>query len=378
MTPPAAPTPGPAAGDPLRLRARPPTVMRLSRKVIIGLAGVSAVAILGAVGFAMTAQRNARAAPELYQTGGPPPEQLQALAKDYSAVPQLGPPLPGDLGRPMRAADVAAPPMGADPVSSSGPPADPARAVGEAREAARRSAIFAAQTRTGAIGTRIDANPDLPAGGQTADPPSSILNAPADRRTTSPDRLQAPPSPDVVQAGTIIPAALITAIRSDLPGQVTAQVTENVYDSPTGRRLLIPQGTRLIGTYDSRTSFGQDRVLLAWTRLILPGGRSLVLENLPAADAQGGAGLTDKVDRHWRGLFAAAALSTLLSFGAEAGQDDESELVEALRRGGARSFNQAGQQVVTRGLSVTPTLIIRAGAPLRVMVTRDLVLEPLE
>ena len=91
----------------------------------------------------------------------------------------------------------------------------------------------------------------------------------------------------MVQAGAVIPAALVTGLRSDLPGQITAQVTSNVYDSPTGRFLLIPQGARLIGEYDSRVAFGQSRVLLAWTRLILPNGRSIVLERQPGADAAG-------------------------------------------------------------------------------------------
>src|SRR6185295_18227049 len=94
----------------------------------------------------------------------------------------------------------------------------------------------------------------------------------SNQQTVSVERLSAPASPNIVQAGSIIPAALITGIRSDLPGQITAQVTQNVYDSPTGRILLIPQGARLIGEYDSEVAAGQTRVLLAWDRLILPDG----------------------------------------------------------------------------------------------------------
>uniref|UniRef100_A0A973VWP6 TrbI/VirB10 family protein n=1 Tax=Bradyrhizobium septentrionale TaxID=1404411 RepID=A0A973VWP6_9BRAD len=128
----------------------------------------------------------------------------------------------------------------------------------------------------------------------------AFVSASVDRRTTSPDRLVRPASPFVVQAGTVIPAALITGIRSDLPGQITAQVTEAVYDSPTRRARLIPQGARLIGTYDSQVAFGQSRVLLVWTRLIMPNGRSIVLERQPGADASGYAGLEDEVDNHWK------------------------------------------------------------------------------
>jgi type IV secretion system protein VirB10 len=180
-----------------------------------------------------------------------------------------------------------------------------------------------------------------------------------------------------VQAGAVIPAALITGIRSDLPGQVTAQVTENVYDSPTGKYLLIPQGSKLIGAYDSHISFGQDRVLLVWTRLITPNGRSIVLERQPGADTQGFAGLEDEVDHHWGRLFMAAAVSTLLGVGSELGATtNDNAIVTALRRGSADSLNQTGQLVVRRNLNIQPTITIRPGFPVRVIVNRDLVLAP--
>jgi type IV secretory pathway VirB10-like protein len=202
----------------------------------------------------------------------------------------------------------------------------------------------------------------------------AFVNAAVDRKTVSPDRLANPASRYVVQAGAVIPAALITGIRSDLPGQVTAQVTEHVYDSPTGKYLLIPQGSKLIGVYDSQVAFGQDRILLVWTRLILPNGRSIVLERQPGADPQGFAGLEDEVDHHWGRLAAAAVLSTLLGVGAELGATNaESSLLQALRRGAATSLNQTGQQIVRRNLNIQPTLTIRPGFPVRVIVNRDLV-----
>ena len=180
-----------------------------------------------------------------------------------------------------------------------------------------------------------------------------------------------------MQAGAVIPAALITGIRSDLPGQVTAQVTESVFDSPTGKYLLIPQGSRLIGAYDSQVSFGQDRVLLVWTRLVMPNGRSIVLERQLGADTQGFAGLEDEVDHHWGRLLGAAALSTLLGVGSELGASgNDSAIVTALRRGSIDSLNQTGQQVVRRNLNIQPTLTIRPGFPVRVIVNRDLVLGP--
>ena len=173
-----------------------------------------------------------------------------------------------------------------------------------------------------------------------------------------------------------IPAALITGIRSDLPGQITAQVTQHIYDSPTGSMVLIPQGTRIIGEYSSDVGFGDRRVLLVWNRLIFPNGRSIVLERQPGADPQGYAGIEDGVDYHWWDLAKAAGLSTLLSVGAELTMDDDERLIQAIRNGAQDTINDAGQQIVQRQLQVAPTLTIRPGFPVRVIVTRDLVLEP--
>lgn len=185
---------------------------------------------------------------------------------------------------------------------------------------------------------------------------------------------------DYVEWRDPIPAALITGIRSDLPGQITAQVTEAVFDSPTGRAKLVPQGARLIGIYDSQVAFGQSRVLLVWTRLIMPNGRSIVLERQQGADAGGYSGLEDEVDNHWAELFKAALLSTILGVGAELGSGADTgsntDILQALRLSAANSLNQTGQQVVRRNLNIQPTLTIRPGFPVRVIVNRDLVLEP--
>ena len=266
--------------------------------------------------------------------------------------------------------------------------------IAQEREAARASRLFAGESRTPGSGPSAAAlempgaaSPQLgtlaAGSGQPTTPPSegdrrsAFLSGPADQRTISTETLQAPASPYTVQAGAVIAAAMVTGLRSDLPGQITAQVTENVYDGPTGRILLIPQGARLIGQYDAQVSFGQSRALLVWNRLILPNGRSIILERQPGADASGYAGLEDKVDNHWGQLFRAAMLSTLLSVGSEAGTSpDESDLLQAIRRGGSDSISQTGRQIVGRSLSMQPTITIRPGFPVRVIVTRDLVLEP--
>lgn len=141
--------------------------------------------------------------------------------------------------------------------------------------------------------------------------------------------------------------------------------------------LAIPQGARLIGQYDSSVAFGQSRVLLVWTRLIMPDGMSIVLERQPGADASGYAGLEDGVDYHWWEIAKAAVLSTILSVGAEAGtSDSENNLAQAIRMGASNSISQTGQQIVQRQLNIQPTLTIRPGFPVRVIVERDLVLSP--
>ncbi|HWU80839.1 MAG TPA: TrbI/VirB10 family protein, partial [Caulobacter sp.] len=214
-------------------------------------------------------------------------------------------------------------------------------------------------------------------GGAPPTSPSSPSAPPQDPRTTSLERLQAPASPYVLQAGAVIPAALVTGLRSNAPGVAIAQVTQDVYDSLGGGFLLIPAGARLVGEYQAEVQTGQSRLRVSWTRLILPSGRSIVLDNIPAADAQGMAGLQDGVDRHSGRILAAAGLSTLLAIGAESGSSsDESDLVRALRRGSADAVSDVGRQVVGRSLDHAPTLTIRPGAPLRVLLTKDLVLEP--
>lgn len=201
-----------------------------------------------------------------------------------------------------------------------------------------------------------------------------------DTGTRNPGSLQLPASPYQVMAGTIIPAALVTGINSDLPGQVIANVSEAVYDTATGRHLLIPQGSRLIGRYDSQVAFGQRRVLLVWTRLILPDTSSVALDRLPGIDPAGYAGLEDGVDWHWDRIMAGAALSTLLGIGAELAapesRTDGNRIVVAGRESAQETVNQVGQEITKRNMSIQPTLTIRPGFPMRVMVSKDLVLRP--
>ena len=376
----------------VRLRGDPPRVMRLSRKAI-GMASACGFAIVGGALIYALQPQGRKGAEELYNTNGVAvADGLSSAPKDYGQVPKLGPPLPGDLGRPIldaqRRGDMAAmPPVGGPQSAAPNPAVNAAEAARQRaeqeREAARGSRLFFGGGVQGNAGTGFASLPEAaesPAATPTAAPGSdatrrqAFLERASDKRTVSAERLSGLISPNILQAGSIIPAALITGIRSDLPGLVTAQVTQNVYDSPTGRILLIPQGSRLIGDYDADVAFGQSRVLLAWNRLILPDGRSIVLERQPAADPRGFAGLQDGTNYHWGGVLKAALVSTLLGVGSELGSGNDGDLTRAVRRGTQDSVNRAGEQIVSRELNVRPTLTIRPGYPVRVLVTRDLVL----
>lgn len=396
-------TPNPPSGDlraDLRLRPESTRVTRLSRKVLVGLEGVSAVAVLGALLWALdTSRRGSEQPSELYTTDNrTTADGLKNLPRDYTGlprpeVPELGPPLPGDLGRPIRRAQERGRPVTPPDIRTQRADPEEQRRLAEI-EAARIAKLFtdsrgerAAEDQV--VATRVPGDdPSIGLARSQETPPVgegsaqnmqdrklAFVNAEADKRTVSPDRVQDKASPYIVQAGTIIPAALITGINSDLPSQITAQVTEHVYDSPTGSHLLIPQGARLIGQYDSQIAFGQRRVLLVWNRIVMPDGTSIVLERLPGTDTEGFSGLRDKVDHHWGQLFRAAALSTLLGIGTQLSIDEESEIARAIRESAQDSVSDIGQQIVRRQLNIQPTLTVRPGFPIRIIVNRDLMMQ---
>jgi type IV secretion system protein VirB10 len=371
----------------LRLRPDRPRVTRISRKVLIGLGTVTSVSVLGLTYWALQSHDVKPENQNLYNTQNQNvADGVASLPSNYGELPkqapQLGPPLPGDLGPPILHAEQGSnTPAGTNAANQQ---------LIQEQDSARTSSLFV-QTASASTaiqqsqaGSVMPGQSDGEAGNQPAGPSAdqnmqdqklAFLNGPSDAPTVSSDRLTPNASPYVIQAGTVIPAALITGIESDLPGQITAQVTENVYDSPTGQYLLIPQGARLIGEYNSEVAYAQTRVQLIWIRLIMPDGHSIVLNKQPGADTQGYSGLQDSVNNHWGALFEAALLSTFLSVGAEAGtSNQENNLIQAIRSGASDSFNQAGQQVVERELNIQPTLTIRPGFPVRVIVNRDFVL----
>lgn len=359
----------------MRLRPTPPPVMRLSRKALIAMGSVSALALAAALGFALLDRPSRAPKPELYRTGGAPPEMLQSLPNDYAAptrdrsIPRLGPPLPGDLGRPILGAQHAGIDVEAPPIGRTASASDPAETAAEAARQRANQEVEAARL-SNLFSSYVQASP-APASG----PPDTTLS-----QSASPvvgGGLSSPTSPFTVQAGSILSGALVTGLRSDLPGPAIGQITDNVYDTVTGRSLLIPKGSRLLGAYEADVAFGQSRLSVVWTRLILPDGRSILLDDLLATDPQGFSGLEDAVDNRWGARLRTAALTTLLAVGASAGVSSGDDAVaRALTQGVSGGVNAFGQGLVEKGLGVAPRLTVRPGFAFRVIVARDLVLEP--
>jgi type IV secretory pathway VirB10-like protein len=387
----------------LRIGAPPRLVTRLSRRTLVVATALATALVFAALWYALGIRPLRFASgPELYNTNAKPTDALANMRDSYAdltrprsapslpqAVPQLGPPLPGDLGRPMLQQQTPAP--AADPEAE--------RRRREREQAAASVVFFTVSARPAAF---AGATPGQAEGGTSAPslegtaPQTSagddlsiqngqshkegFLNARIDQAIYSPQRLQTPRSPYQLMAGSVIAAALITGLNSDLPGEVVAQVTEDVYDTVSGRFLLVPQGARLIGKYDSHIAYGQERLLLIWTRLVMPDGSSIVFDNLPAADTEGYAGLEDGVDYHtWR-LLKGVVLSSLLGISSELaannGTQNNNRIIVGLRDSVNNTANEAGQRIVSKDLALQPTLTVRPGYPVRVLVNRDIVLRP--
>lgn len=400
-----APQTGKVAPEAVALRAQPRPVTRLNRRTLAMLTGGLSVAVLGATIWSLQPhRRGAGEQTELYNVDRvSKSEGLDGLPSDYSKlpkVPELGPPLPGDLGPAIVKSQQPMAPTYAPPGH------DPEDAQRKEAEAAAASSVFFRSGTPGkgaAPGTAQVAATGSASGLAGFDPlaagPASTAAQPADptavqnrqdqkeaflkggsTETRNSGNLQMPSSPYQVMAGTVIAGALVTGIKSDLPGDVIATVTEPVYDTATGKFLLIPQGSRILGKYNSQVSYGQSRVQVVWNRIILPDTSSLKLDNLAGTDPAGYAGLEDGVDWHWDRVFAGAALTTLLGVGAELAapenRQDGNRIVIAGRDSAQDSINQVGQEMTRRNMNIQPTLTERPGLPVRIIVNRDLVLRP--
>ena len=404
-----------AAPETLELRARPQPVTRINRKVLIGGAAIVLLFISGIVLVALKPPTLRLANPqELFNVQHKPiSDGLSKLPATYEGVnpnKQIDAreaPAPIAPGIPRLTVPSADPIGEAERVEN----ARLARMAGQAREsqvffrlqlkaqarepapAEPRSDPIVRPSQTSAEGdlttisalraaerVRALAAGDLELSANDTTEQSrklSFLKATPDKDIYNPHRLEKPASPYQLMAGTIIAASLVSGLNSDLPGFVIAHVTENVFDSIAGRHLLVPQGSRLIGKYDNVVAFGQERALVVWQRIIMPDGTSVQIDNLPATDTGGYAGLADDVDLHTWKLLKGVALATVLGVGSElAFGSSDNDLVRALQLSIQSTTNRAGQRLVERNLNVQPTITVRPGWPLRVIVHKDIVLRP--
>lgn len=233
------------------------------------------------------------------------------------------------------------------------------------------SDLYAAAMKSGVMGQNVDPN------AQTTK--EDFFNQDIKDLGYLPNKVVPQMSPFELKRGSVIPATLISGLNSDLPGRITAQISQNVYDSATGYRLLVPQGAKLFGRYDSRVSFGQERVLVVWTDLIFPNGSTLQIGGMAGTDAEGYGGFKDKVDRHlWR-TFGSAALVALIGTGIDMSMPESSTLAtqdtasDAARRNFAESFGRVAEQTISKSLNVQPTINIRPGYKFNVLVDQDIV-----
>lgn len=403
---------GPPKENPegLALRGRPRPVVRLNRRSLAVLVGGTAVVGLGACLWAFRKHQVAAPAnaPELRSTQSVTrAEGLERLPRDYDAwrpIPKLGP-ATGELGRPvMHAEQNAGIALPASTTFRPNPEEDADRAArlrqhDEAEAAAKAQVFFQishsrnqvspddAQRHTEGARDGVPAYSaaTLPGeSGEGADREqihkAGFVDGKPDPKIYATGTLQQPRSPYQLMAGTVIAAALVTGINSDLPGQTIAMVTQNVYDTVTGNFLLVPQGSKVLGQYDSQVAYGQRRMLLVWTRLIMPNGSSITLDRLQGTDTAGYSGLEDQVDSHWGRIFAGAALSTLLGVNSQLVNNGQAvnsgSVAVAVRQSSQDSLNQVGQQITRKNLNIQPTLVVRPGFPLRIIVNKDLILRP--
>jgi type IV secretory pathway VirB10-like protein len=382
----------PPLGDPLAVLLPPAT--RFRRKLVWGLLIGSGTVLAGVFAYGFLHNNGSliakRGDAEVSANQKPQKPDLAAFPQDYSQIKPVQSQQTGLAAvQPVR----QGPPNAVPTRSGTGQPTERQRAhasnvffpqaPSNAQQMAAASIPLAAPQPETQAPSLYGTQP-LPAeatGGLAAQKNAFLANAGASRDYVA-KPIQSPLSPFEIKAGTIIPAALITGINSDLPGEIVAQVSENVFDTATGRYLLVPQGSRLVGKYDSLISYGQNRALVVWNRLILPNGDSVDLEVMPSTDESGAAGLEDETDHHRWAFAGALAVSTLLSLGpsiaqsiAESGQSGTNTNVYTSPASALGSnTSQIGETMLNRELNRPNTITVRPGWPLNVLINRDLVM----
>lgn len=393
----------PESAPPIDLRAPTPRVKRLNRaaiaSVLLGLGILLAFALAAALRQPEKPAVQNKASTQLVL----PSDALNDLPSDYATaaarqrrdVPKLGLPVGGEFG----AAQLD---MKNEALARTGTVQDdPVGKLLADMTLARLKRRAAARDAKPDFGDRSPAQAMTPtvssanAAPASADPsarsPRDQENRQDDKRAFASTRRTADPFLDqgvltpahkvYVGAGTVVPAVMLTGINSDLPGMITAQVAETIYDTVTGRHVLIPQGSTLIGEYDSRITYGQERVLFVWTRVRFPNGSSIGLEGMPGTDLSGFAGVRDKVDNHWWKLAQGVVLGSLLGAAAQESYGGglsaaNPALGQLAAAGAAQNINSAGQQIVQKDLQVQPSLVVRPGQRVAVFVTKDIELPP--
>jgi type IV secretion system protein VirB10 len=364
----------PTAAEDFGLRMKGEVGKKAQGAAIKILVALTTLILVGAFVFAFIikprldeAEREARRAQaQAQQTNtadARPSEAIRAAPASYDRLPTesaLGETLSEEAG-PAQAT------TGGDaPVRAA--PRQPSLAETETLEAVRSPLIFARDQRA------------------VFAPPVQVRAPEVTRRLDYADvTLDRAPLPELsrirLAAGTIIPAALETAIDTDLAGTIAARVTANVYDTTTGEILLIPQGARLLGRYDRDVAYGQRRAFLVWERILFPNGTSLSLGAMPGVDATGAAGVRDQVDYHGDRLLGAIGLGALISTIGEIARDadeDERSFTQNVGDAAAAEAARVSGRLVERELQVRPTIRIRAGMPVRVILTRDVIFDPAE
>lgn len=346
-------------------------------------------------------------------------DPLPVTASTPANVPNLGAPLPGDLGGAM----VSPSDQSGKPAPYQGQPAAYPRQLSAAqqakiqeRERALTSSLFftgddsyktisddTTQRTDNAVNRVLDTYQQYMqnaggGGGSAAGLGPGSLFGPSDQNLQGRKNdfiqgegqrdknyvkaaLTKPQSPYEVKAGSIIPISLITGINSDLPGEIIGQVRENVYDTVTGNYLLIPQGSRVLAAYDSMVAYGQDRALVCWNRLIRPDGTSINLECAPGVDLAGYAGFADEVDNHWLRLIGGVLVSSVLSATATTSQGSDIggnnlQFEQVFAANAGQHINDVGQQITQKNLNIQPTIKVRPGFSVNVLVNKDMVLPP--
>jgi type IV secretion system protein VirB10 len=393
-----------------------PTVKRFNRKTVVVLAALGALVTIAALGTALSRKplvkkatesqaQSAAAVPTLTDAVNTLPGDYRSVARTRAdgsdGIPKLGAPLPGDIG-------AFAPQAGGGRQGAARQLTPYEQALAEERlEELKRAAKareggfgFSGGAGVVAVAAASEGGAQSVAGsverGLTSYAQAGLQQSLASRdtdnrqddKTSFAERghkgswllregVQTPLSPFTIFAGAVLPGVMITGINSDLPGQIEGQVSQNVYDTVTGKHLLIPQGTKVLGTYDSRITYGQSRVLVVWTRIIRPDGSNIDLEGMPGVDMSGYAGETGKVDRHLLRLLSAVLLGSVIQAGTAAGTSyTNPSFADLARQGAGQGVNEATQQIVRKELNIQPTITIAPGTRFNVFTTKDIILPP--